>query len=212
MPRALPAPPPDRMNLRPEDSCYTIDPLDHLAFARAIARGVRADYGLYSGSQEEADLEATAYLAVCNYAPRFDAERSYRAGAERSIVRSCRRWRRGRPTGPAPRSVPFAGAEQAHWARGLARAVAVRRRFGPRSIDRSALFALALSIAAARAAAFDPIKAFRGWASVEVRLRCTREALRLRNGGLYHTTSDPAAKRLRVTALPRVDVDPDEGA
>ncbi|HEY1190785.1 MAG TPA: hypothetical protein VGE74_24355, partial [Gemmata sp.] len=48
-----------------------IDPVAHLVWARAIARGVRADFRFVRGSQEELELEATAYLALCECAHRF---------------------------------------------------------------------------------------------------------------------------------------------
>jgi hypothetical protein len=57
---------------------------------------------------------------------------------------------------------------------------------------------------------FDPAKApagaatvdaFRGWAAVEVRCRCRREARRLRNGGTYHTRRETGQRAVVVGGL-----------
>ncbi len=44
---------------------------------------------------------------------------------------------------------------------------------------------------------------FRGWASTEVRSRCQREAIRLRNGGTFRTTANADARAMRVEELPK---------
>jgi hypothetical protein len=46
---------------------------DHLKWARMIARGVRQAFNFKVGSQEESDLEATAYLTLVELVKRFDA-------------------------------------------------------------------------------------------------------------------------------------------
>lgn len=100
---------------------------DHLKWARMIARGVRKAFQFIPGSQEEQDLEATAFLAIVELAKRFD-----------------------------PTKVPPGG---------------------------------------------DPVGAFRGWAAIEVRCRCQREARRLRNGGTYNTRREIAGRALVVERL-----------
>jgi hypothetical protein len=44
---------------------------DHLEWARSIARKVRAKYGFLPGSQEQLDLEQTAYVALCELVQRY---------------------------------------------------------------------------------------------------------------------------------------------
>ncbi|HEV3438070.1 MAG TPA: hypothetical protein VG122_11965 [Gemmata sp.] len=100
---------------------------DHVNWARMIARGVRQAFQFVPRSQEEQDLEATAFLAIVELAQRFD-----------------------------PTKVPPGG---------------------------------------------DPIGAFRGWAAIDVRCRCQREARRLRNGGTYNTRREKAGKALVVERL-----------
>jgi hypothetical protein len=104
-----------------------IEVADHVKWGRMIARGVRQSFHFVKGSQEEEDLEATAFLAIVDLARRFDSAK-----------------------------VPIDG---------------------------------------------DPIGAFRGWAAIEVRCRCRREARRLRNGGTYHTRREEAGKALVVERL-----------
>lgn len=166
-----------------------IDPAEHLRMARGIARGVRYRYGFRAGSQEERELEATAYLVVTEYAPRFDPEKAYRKGARLAIEAACRSWRRRQPAPRCPDRPLVAGADQSEWAASVAAESADRRRFPTGSPERRALVRLARRVAAERAAAFDPAKAFRGWAAREVRSRCERESLRLRNGGTFHTAA-----------------------
>jgi hypothetical protein len=70
---SLPLPP---GNMEP-GSCpgIVIAITDHLKWARMIARGVRRSFQFKIGSQEEADLEATAYLAIVELVERFDIAR-----------------------------------------------------------------------------------------------------------------------------------------
>jgi hypothetical protein len=100
---------------------------DQMRWARSIARNVRRAYHFLTGSQEEQDLEAMAYLAIVELAGRFEASK-----------------------------VPVGG---------------------------------------------DPIGAFRGWAAIEVRCRCQREARRLRNGGTYHTRREKSRKAMVIERL-----------
>lgn len=51
-----------------------VDP-SHVKWARAIARGVRADYRFVRGSQDEYELEAVAYLELCVRTKAFDRRR-----------------------------------------------------------------------------------------------------------------------------------------
>jgi hypothetical protein len=110
-----------------EQPSMIIEVADHVKWGRMIARGVRQSFHFVKGSQEEEDLEATAFLAIVDLAQRFDSAK-----------------------------VPVDG---------------------------------------------DPIGAFRGWAAIEVRCRCRREARRLRNGGTYHTRREEAGKALVVERL-----------
>ena len=180
-----------------------IDPEDHMTWARAIARGVRADYHFGENTQEEADLEAEAYLAVTNYAPRFDPFKAYRKSTEGAIARTCRRWRRGTVVETRlPATVTFGGVDQTDWVLAAARQVAFDRGLSRNRAARLALAALAIRVAIARAEAFDPVCAFRGWAAVEVRMRCKREAIRIRNGGMFMSSLDKELNRLKVGGLP----------
>jgi len=105
-----------------------IDVLRHTRWARAIARGVRGDYGYLRGSQEELELEAEAHLVLVEYAARFDGSKV------------------------APGSTADA--------------------------------------------------LFEGWAAREVRSRCRRLAVQLRNGGTFRTTSSKEAQAIRVARIP----------
>ena len=49
-----------------------IDPVPHLLWARAIARGVRHDWRFRPGSAEEEELEGAARLELCRRAAAFD--------------------------------------------------------------------------------------------------------------------------------------------
>ncbi len=116
------------VNSQPTSSpTFTIVVTDHMKWAQMIARGVRQAFHFKMGSQEEQDLEATAYLALVELMERFD-----------------------------PSKIP---------------------------------------------SGVDPNYSFRGWAVLEVRCRCLREAYRLRNGGTYHTRREKAQKRVVVERL-----------
>ncbi|MDY3561959.1 hypothetical protein R5W23_003389 [Gemmata sp. JC673] len=115
---ALFGPPPGLRELR-------LDAADHLVWARAIARGVRADCGFHAGSEEEREIEGCALVTLTQLIARFDESR-----------------------------LPPGG---------------------------------------------DLGGAFRGFASRWLRSECRREAERLRNGGLYRTSSRAA---VRVEPLP----------
>jgi hypothetical protein len=144
----LPAPNPAPLNpvntKQTSSPSITIVVTDHMKWAQMIARGVRQAFHFKMGSQEEQDLEATAYLALVELMERFD-----------------------------PSKIP---------------------------------------------SGVDPNHSFRGWAVLEVRCRCLREAYRLRNGGTYHTRREKAQKRVVVERLingpdmvdPRSLVDDDE--
>jgi DNA-directed RNA polymerase specialized sigma subunit len=110
-------------------SSTAISALDHLRWARSIARRVRRAYNFRVGSQELSDLEQVACLAVVELLERFDES-----------------------------LVPAGG---------------------------------------------DAVRAFRGWAMIEVRNRCRREARRLRNGGTYNTRRETPGESLVVLLLPR---------
>jgi hypothetical protein len=53
----------------------SLDPREFIAWARGIARGVRADYRFAAGGQEELELEGTALEQLVALAARFDESR-----------------------------------------------------------------------------------------------------------------------------------------
>ncbi len=174
---------------RPSATARTlVNPADpeNLRMARGLARGVRADFNFEENSDEERELEATAYLVLVEYAARFDPVASFRAGALRAMVSAIRRYRAGNPLPPAVQRghvFSVAGIDVGKWTRAT-----IRRLTRRRIVTKKACVRLAMRVAADYAAQFDLGRAFRGWCSVEVRSRCRREAARLRNGGTYHTT------------------------
>jgi hypothetical protein len=119
--------PPDPADANSSSPRVAIQVADHERWARLIARGVRRTFHFKMGSQEEQDLEQTAYLAIVELIERFD-----------------------------PAKIPIGG---------------------------------------------NPDEAFRGWAAIEVRSRCQREARRLRNGGTYCTRREKNRKPITVERL-----------
>jgi hypothetical protein len=78
----------------------SLDPRDFIPWARAIARGVRADYRFGTGSQEELELEGTALEQLVASAARFDESRLrpgddpaalFRAMAAPWVRKACKR-------------------------------------------------------------------------------------------------------------------------
>jgi hypothetical protein len=78
----------------------SIDPRDFIAWARSIARGVRADYRFATGGHEELELEGTALEQLVALAARFDESRLragddagalFRAMAGPWLRKACRR-------------------------------------------------------------------------------------------------------------------------
>jgi hypothetical protein len=78
----------------------SLDPRDFITWARAIARGVRADYRFAAGSQEELELEGTALERLVALVARFDESRLrpgddpralFRAMAGPWVRKACRR-------------------------------------------------------------------------------------------------------------------------
>lgn len=175
-----------------------INPVDHLLWARSIARGVREDARFLPGSQEELELQQTAYVVVCEYAARFDPIVSYHVGAERVMVRAALTRRRGsrRPTGQRVYAtrVTVVGIDVSEWVRDRCKALVADLKRD------AALLAREWAARAAHdlAARFDASGAFRGWAAVEVRSRCRREAKRLRNAGLYDTARPEAVRSVHI--------------
>lgn len=104
------------------------------------------------------------------------------------------------------------------WARGIARGVSREYHFAHLSAEEGDLLAVADLVVCqyalkfdeqvARAAAkardteYDGFKAFKGYAEVEVRSRCRREAVRIRNGGTFHTARLENVRRVKVGGLP----------
>jgi hypothetical protein len=187
----------------PPDLPPLIDPASpaNMKWARAIARGVLKRAELLYGGPDEDDLIATAFLAAANYATRFDPVKAFRAGCERSILRACRRWRPGGRVPPRSGPAVIEGKCQKRWAESIASGAAARRRFSKGSTERAALLAIARATAVRRAAEYDRACAFRGWATQEVRMRCTREAARMKSGGLC-VMSERAREEHPLVALP----------
>jgi hypothetical protein len=69
----LPLPLSDENTVTDPSRGNAISVTDQLKWARMIARGVRQAFHFKIGSQEELDLEATAYLAIVELVGRFDA-------------------------------------------------------------------------------------------------------------------------------------------
>ena len=76
----------------------SVDVLPLLPWAKGIARGVRADFKFGRRSQEEADLEGVALLALCEKAAAFDPRRvpeggdpvgAFKGYASRAIRSKC---------------------------------------------------------------------------------------------------------------------------
>jgi hypothetical protein len=129
------------------------------------------------------------------------------------------------PSPPAAREIAI--LDHLKWASMIARGVRRAFHFVPGSQEEQELEAVAFLAIVELARKFDDNKvprggdrigAFRGWAAIEVRSRCRREARRLRNGGTYHTRREKAGLALVVERLkdgpelidPRSVVDEDE--
>ena len=187
---------------RPLPPLPVADPADpaNLAMAHKIARGVRIDYHFGEGSQEEFDLEAVALLVVCEYAARFDPLASFRAGAEKAMGAAVLAYRPGDTWGCSGgvfvQALTVFGRDMTEWVEEAAGRLAAQRD-GFRDVCAE----VAVQAAAGYAAQFDAGRAFRGWCSIEVRSRCKREALRLRNGGTFNTKRPGAMPS--VSPLPR---------
>jgi hypothetical protein len=78
----------------------SLDPREFIAWARGIARGVRADYRFAAGGQEELELEGTALEQLVALAARFDESRLrpgddaaalFRAMAAPWVRKACKR-------------------------------------------------------------------------------------------------------------------------
>jgi hypothetical protein len=78
----------------------SLDPRDFITWARAIARGVRADFRFATGGQEELELEGTALERLVALAARFDESRLrpgddaaalFRAMAAPWVRKACKR-------------------------------------------------------------------------------------------------------------------------
>lgn len=109
--------------------------------------------------------------------------------------------------------------DQLPWAREIAQEI--RRDYSFRRMSQEAqdLEQVAYLVVVELAQRFDPARvppdgnlvfAFRGWAAIEVRNRCRREARRLRNGGTYNTRRETRGQALVIAPLlkPREYVDP----
>ncbi len=165
---------------------FAIDPVDHLKWARGIARGARADYRFQSGSQEELELEATANLVLCEYAPRFDVRLAFTRAAAPHMSRAVLATPRAAPGPISPSglatTIVVCGTDVTEWVRAAAHRLARNRTIG-----RAAAIEAAARAAIAVARVFDAGGAFRGWCRREVVSRCRREAARMKNGGTFHT-------------------------
>ena len=97
------------------------------------------------------------------------------------------------------------------WVRGIARGVRADYAFRAGSQEEMELEGVALLALVELSTRFDESRlpagasladAFRGWATDEIRSRCRRMAVQLRNGGTFKTTADPRARRIVVEGLP----------
>lgn len=97
------------------------------------------------------------------------------------------------------------------WAVGIARGVRSDFHFEINSAEEDELESVALFTMVELMHRFDEVRlpaggeieaAFKGYADAEIRSRCRRHALTLRNGGTFRTTSSKEAKKLRVQPLP----------
>ncbi|QJW98727.1 hypothetical protein [Frigoriglobus tundricola] len=100
------------------------------------------------------------------------------------------------------------------WAKGIARGVREDYGFVCGSQEEMELEGVALEALVELSYRFDEKRLppggdlhglFRGWASTEVRSRCHREAIRLRNGGTFRTTASADARAMRVEELPQAE-------
>lgn len=121
----------------------------------------------------------------------------------------------------APRAVtpPVRVEDHLAWARGIARGVAADYHFRRDSAELCDLESVADLVVCEYAIKFDPLLAkanarqlgrpydasgaFRGYADMEVRSRCRREAVRLRNGGTFHTARLEHSRAVKVSPLVR---------
>jgi hypothetical protein len=97
------------------------------------------------------------------------------------------------------------------WARGIARGVRADYGFRAGSQEEMELEGAALLALVELHQRLDEsrlpaggnlLDAFRGWATDEIRSRCRRAAVQLRNGGTFRTTANPDARRIVVERLP----------
>jgi|GEM_PF-6731701 len=97
------------------------------------------------------------------------------------------------------------------WARGIARGVREDYGFVAGSDEEQELEGVAFLALVELSERFDECRlppngnlmdAFRGWADKEIRSRCRRAAVQLRNGGLFRTTNSADVRRIRVEGLP----------
>lgn len=115
--------------------------------------------------------------------------------------------------GPARNDLPPAvilATDHLRWARAIARGVRRSFNFGLGSQEEQDLQSAAYLAVVDLVRRFDFARvppsgdaraAFRGWAAIEVRSRCRREARRLRNGGTYYTRRERPGQALIVGSL-----------
>lgn len=113
---------------------------------------------------------------------------------------------------PAPHGVlQLNVTELLPWARGIARGVRGDYGFRRGSAEEEDLEGVALVALVELANRYDELQlpaggnlvdAFMGYADVEIRSRCRRHAVTLRNGGTFRTTSSADVRTMRVVSLP----------
>lgn len=114
---------------------------------------------------------------------------------------------------PDPRHPDDEPISHLAWAENIARRIATSSKFGFgwKSQEADDLVAVAWQVLAGLAKRFDPARVrpgsspdqlFRGWAWKFIPKECEREAIRIRNGGTFNTTSDSAANAMRVGGIP----------
>lgn len=97
------------------------------------------------------------------------------------------------------------------WAKGIARGVREDYGYVAGSQEEQELEGVAYLALVELSERFDEARlppdgnlmdAFRGWADKEMRSRCRRAAVQIRNGGLFRTTNSANVRRIRVEGLP----------
>jgi hypothetical protein len=113
--------------------------------------------------------------------------------------------------GPAPDPHTLDVVQLIPWAVGIARGVRADYAFLRGSAQEQDIEGVAIEALVELTHRFDEAKiapgkshvdGFKGWATVEIRSRCRRHAVTLRNGGTFNTTNSKEARAMNVRELP----------